>query len=83
MTQATQNPPIETFRISNVSLSLFENVSNGDGNQRKFYRASLDKRYRDQSGQWKSSSSYSVDELLRLRYLVDKAIGSILDKPPE
>jgi hypothetical protein len=81
MTQATRNAPVETFRLNGVSLSLFEIEAENDGKARKFYRASLDKRYRDNSGQWKSSNSWSVDDLLRLRYLLDKGIDFMTGKP--
>ncbi len=78
------NLPVESFRVGNVSLSIFENESTHDGRSQKYYRARIDKRYRDnQSGEWKSTNSYSVDELLRLRFLVDQAVGAMLSKSSE
>jgi hypothetical protein len=82
MATATQNLPIESFRVGNVSLAIFENESTTDGRTQKYYRATVDKRYRDnKSGEWKSTSSFSVDELLRLRYLIDQAMAVMISKP--
>jgi hypothetical protein len=84
MANATQNRnlPIETFRIGSVSLCIFENQSTAEGKTQKFYRGRVEKSYRDQTtGQWKSTNSFSLDELLRLRCIVDKAIDFMVAKP--
>lgn len=67
--------PVESFRIQNVSLSIFENEGGTGDAKNSWLRAKIDKRYRDpQSGEWKSSTSYSLDELLRLRFLIESAV---------
>lgn len=75
MSNATQRAPVESFRISNVSVSIFENESTTEGKTQKYYRAKVDKRYRDdKSGKWNSSNSFSSDELLRLQHLIARAV---------
>ena len=76
--------PIESFRLNNVSISIFENESERDGNKNRYHRAKIDKRYHDQkSGEWKSTTSFSLDELLRLRYLIDSAVEFMAQKPAD
>ncbi len=81
MTMATQNTPIKSFRISNVSVSIFENEVERDGQTRRFSNVKLEKGYRDRSGAWKSTNSFSLDELLRLRLLIDKSIDCLVEHP--
>ena len=80
----TNHGPIESFRLNNVSISIFENESERDGNKNRYHRAKIDKRYHDQkSGEWKSTTSFSLDELLRLRYLIDSAVEFMAQKPAD
>ncbi len=74
--------PVESFRLSNVSISIFENESERDGQKSLYHRAKIDKRYRDQkSGEWKSTTSFSLDELLRLQHLINNAVDFMAQKP--
>ena len=78
------HPPAERFRFGNVSLTIFENQSTRDGQTQKFWKATIDKRYRDnQSGEWKSTNSYGVEDLLRLRAVLDRGINFMMEKPSE
>lgn|GEM_PF-6698374 len=74
--------PVESFRLNNVTIAVFENESEHEGRKSRYYRAKIDKRYLDQkSGEWKSTSSYSLDELLRLQHLIGDAVGFMAQKP--
>ena len=76
--------PVESFRLNNVSISIFENESERDGQKSRYHRAKIDKRYRDQkSGEWKSTTSFSLDELLRLQHLIGNAVDFMAAKPGE
>lgn len=82
MAQSTQNAPVESFRMSNVSVAIFENESTNDGKSHRYYRAKVDKRWHDaKSGQWNSSNSFSVDELLRLQHLIGRAVEFMSVRP--
>ena len=80
MASVTQNLPVKSFRLNNVSVSIFENEVERDGRIRRFSNVKLEKRYRDKQGNWKSANSFSLDELLRLRLLLDKTVGLLADK---
>jgi hypothetical protein len=78
--------PVESFRIGSVGVSIFENESQnepeGNGRPQKYYRAKVDKRYCDaKTGEWNSSNSFSLDDLLRLRHVVDRAIDYMCSRP--
>ena len=82
MANATQNAPVESFRLNNVSLSIFENESTSDGTTHRYYRAKVDKRYCDnKTGQWNSSNSFSIEELLKLQHLIGRAVDFMSAKP--
>lgn len=82
--EGNHRQPVETLRFGSVSLSIFENESNRDGQTNRYLRAKVDKRYRDnQSGEWKSTNSYSVEDLLLLRSLIDRGVEFMLAKSTE
>lgn len=84
MTTATPKAPVECFRFHSVSLSIFENEGTVDGKTQTFFRAKVDRRYRDnKSGQWNSSNSFSADELLRLQHLISRAVDFMSSKHSE
>lgn len=84
MATATQNLPVESFRLSGISLGIFENESTHDGQTQKYLKANIDKRYRDnKSGEWRSTSSFSLDDLLRLRAVIDKAVDYMINHAAE
>lgn len=77
-TQSTsQNTPVKSFRLSNVSVSIFENDVEREGKHHSYSSAKVEKSYKDRSGDWKRSNSFSLDELLRLRLLLDKTIDHL------
>jgi hypothetical protein len=84
MSQSTHNAPLQSFRMNNVSVSVFANESTTDGQSQTYFRAKVDKRYRDsKTGQWNSSNSFSADELLRLQHLIGRAVEFMSAKPAE
>jgi hypothetical protein len=81
-TTTSKKAPLESFRLGTVSLSIFENEGNQEGKPQKYLRAKVDKRYFDaKSEEWNSTNSYSVEDLLRLRYLIDQAVGFMSSRP--
>ena len=80
-TATSQNTPVKSFRLGNVSASIFENDVQRDGQSRSYSNVKLEKRYRDRSGNWKSTNSFSLDELLRLQVLMGKTIDCLVNQP--
>ena len=55
--------PTHEIRMGAVKASIWENASNSGGS---FLTASFHTLYRDQDGNWRSSSSFGRDDLLLL-----------------
>ena len=54
--------PETTFRVGNVSSSVFANEINGDGQPRTVRSVTVQRRYRD-GDEWKYKSNFSLAEL--------------------
>ena len=71
--------PIAKFSANGVSAALWENEINVGGRTKTILKASISRRYKDSSGQWKSSSSFSRNEvplaILCLQQAFEKMVG--------
>ena len=83
MANATTNAPEATFRLGNVSATTWCNESKTENGSREFRSVNLEQRYRDSEGNWQSSSSFTLDQLLRLQVCISKAIDHISSKEME
>jgi hypothetical protein len=67
----SEKKPEKTFRIGSVSATIWLNETD-EG--RRFYSTDLVRNYRDkETDEWKSSTSYSHDELLNVGKLAERA----------
>jgi len=63
------NLPAAKVRLGRIQASIWENPSeNGP-----YYIVSFERRYQDTEGNWKSSPTFKVDDLLLLAKAADKA----------
>ena len=62
--------PIKKFQIGAVNASVWKNKSK-EGTE--FLSVSLQKRYKDEQGQWQSSSSYKPSDLPKAVLVLQKA----------
>ena len=51
--------PVKKFQAGPVSCALFENQIEVNGQTRKILKATINRRYKDRTGTWKSTNSYS------------------------
>ena len=70
------NSPEANFRLGNVTATVWSNESSGGSSNRKFRTVQLEQRYKD-GDDWKSSNRFTLDQLLRLRVCIDKAVAHI------
>ena len=70
------NRPVERLRIGRLSASIWENQ--GANGESKFYTVTIDRRYRDGEGTWKTGRSFGRDDLLGVAKLADQAHTRIL-----
>lgn len=81
MTKATQSPtesnkPVQVFRLKSVKVAVFENRST-DG--APFFKTSLQRIYRD-GEEWKTTQSFSREDLPVARLLLQRAWEFILER---
>ncbi len=73
-TEAKQ-APVAKVRVGLISASIWENPTE----KGKFYNVTFERRYRDGEGNWKSTHSYGLDDLLTLAKVADLAHTKIVD----
>ena len=73
--------PLSKFEAAGVCVALWENSANINGEQRTLLKASVERRYKDpKDGSWKSSTSFSRNELPVLQHLLSRAYGAMLQE---
>ncbi|MCX8158499.1 MAG: hypothetical protein N3D73_02415 [Candidatus Diapherotrites archaeon] len=72
--------PVRKFRVGSISVAIWQNDSK-DGN--KFYSVTLDRRYKDKDGSWKSSNNLGINDLPKAILALQKAYEFVLFKEPE
>jgi hypothetical protein len=79
--------PVAKFSAGGVSAALWENEINVGGSAKTILKASINRRYKDSSGQWKSSTSFSRNEvplaILALLKAYEKMVGEENGQEPE
>ena len=70
--------PVKTFRLRGVSVSVFKNHAKTDDRDVSFHKVSVQRTYRD-GDEWKTTTSFSRDDLPIARLLLDRAWQYILD----
>jgi len=78
------NKPKEKLSAGAVSCALWENeLTTRDGRQIVVLKASIERRYRDASGAWKSSNSFGRNEVAQAIYCLSKAYAAMMEKSTE
>ena len=75
--------PVKKFRAGTVSAALWENEATVKGKTVTMLKASIERRYRDSSGTWKSSNSFSRNEIPLAIYCLQKAFEAIVEERGE
>ncbi len=76
----TKNRPERVFSTGAVHVSVWKNESVKDGNKSEFRTISLQRRYTDKNGEWKSTSTLRVNDLPRAALALNKAFEYIVMK---
>jgi hypothetical protein len=75
MTDTTSpQPPVDRVRLGTIQAAIWENT---DAEGRTRYSVTVERRYRDADGNWKSTGSFGRDECLTLAKVVDLANSRI------
>lgn len=70
----TTNKPVQHIRRSSVQAAIWKNAGKDDG---AFYTVTIERRYRDKSGEWKTTHAFGRDELLIVAKVADLANSAI------
>jgi len=73
--KAEPQQPVAKVKIGAVSAAIWANETE-KGTR---YNATIERRYRDASGEWKTSGSYGRDDLLTLAKVADQAHSKIVE----
>ena len=72
--------PTARFRAGQISCALWENEIQVNGTTKTVLKASVSRRYKYKAGNWKSSQSFSRNEVLLAVYCLGKAFGEIIEE---
>ena len=75
----THNQPVHRILMSRVSAAIWLN----QGDNGPWYNVTVSRSYKDANDEWKSTDSFSADDLLLLAKVADEAHSWILQKHHE
>jgi len=78
-----QQLPVAKFKAGQVSSALWENEVQMPRGTAKILKATVQRRYRDKSGKWQSSTSFSRNEIPLAIHCLQKAFEKIIQMQNE
>jgi hypothetical protein len=75
--------PVAKFRAGQVSAAIWENEITVNGRKAVMLKASVERRYKDKDGEWKSSNSFSRNEIPLAIYCLQKSLEHIIGAQQE
>lgn len=75
--------PKQKFRAGQVSCALWENKVMVNGEQQTILKASVSRRYKDRDGNWKTSQSFSRNEIPLALFVLFRAFEFMVNGTPE
>lgn len=78
---ANENKPVKKFQAGGVSAALWKhNTKFGDGKEVETLSVTLDRRYMDKDGNWKSSASLRLNDIPKAVLVLSKAYDYMVSK---
>ena len=78
-----QQMPVAKFRAGQVSSAIWENEVQMPRGTVKILKATVQRRYKDKSGIWQSSTSFGRNEIPLAIHCLQKAFEKIIEKQNE
>ena len=75
--------PEKVFKMGAVRASIFRNEFERAGKMIPLRKVVLEVRYKDKNGEWKSSNSFSTNEIPKAITALQQAFEYLLDQGPE
>jgi hypothetical protein len=70
--------PAAKFRAGQVSAAIWENEITANGRKVTMLKATVERRFKDKDGQWKSSNGFSRNEIPLAIYCLQKSFEHII-----
>lgn len=72
--------PERNIRIGNINVAIWNNIKEINGQVKELKSITLEKRYKDKEGNWKSTTSFNADELPKAIMALSKAFSELMEK---
>jgi len=83
-TTMENNKPEQSYAAGGVRLAVWKNKGKTkEGQESDYHTAKLERRYKDQTGNWQSTASLHVNDLPKARLLLEKAYENLVLKNDE
>lgn len=77
---AKNNRPLAKFKAGSVVCAVWENEAQVGGQAKTVLKATVERRYKDSDGSWKSSGSYGRNEIQLVRHVLQQAFELMLQE---
>ena len=71
--------PVAKFKAGQISTALWENEISVNGGKTTVLKATIQRRYKDNQGNWKSSGSFSRNEIPLVMYCLQKSFEKMIE----
>ena len=75
--------PVAKFKAGQVSAAIWENTASVKGKTVSVLKASVQRRFMDKDGQWKSTASFGRNEIPLAIYCLEKCFEHIIERSQE
>ena len=75
--------PVKKYRAGQISCALWENEAQVNGRSVTMLKATVERRYKDRDGNWKSSNSYGRNDIPLVIFCLEKAFEAIIGEQSE
>ena len=72
--------PVKKWNAGQVSCAIWANEIKVDGRSVSMLKASVERRYKDKDDKWKSSTSFSRNEIPLAIYCLQQAFAAMIEK---
>jgi len=72
--------PLAKFKAGAISCALWESEANVNGQMKTMLKATVERRYKDANGQWKSSNSFGRNEIPLVQWCLDQAFTAMVQE---
>jgi len=75
------NGPVARFKAGSITAAVWDNNVKVKDSIRSIKKVTVERRYTDKDGNWKSSTSFARDEIALVKYCLDQAFAFMLETP--